>query len=130
MKNKIEKADMALTEAITGSISAFNPLFLAINTGFLLAFNFSLVVLGYFSLYFLSWLIGWGSLDNLELLNASSILYWVVGAYLVYLYRTNPIINRWVVRWGYRGNTVMSIVVIVGLLLVFLIFGIYPFVVK
>ena len=114
-------ADGRLIGTIMEAYSEGTPLGLAIGTGLLLVLHFLIISLGFILLSILTWLIGIESFsDDISFISYKALFCWVIGAFAVYLYRTNSMIAKWTER---GGKLLMAGYLLLGVA-VLLVFGV------
>ena len=97
----LNEADSRLVEAMSNAYTEGTPLGLALATGFLCLLHTLIALLGFVLILLFTLLIGKESfLDDISLISFKSALAWVIGAYAIYLYRTNSTVAKWTERGG------------------------------
>ena len=111
-------SDSKLIDAMSEAFSEGTPLGLALATGFLCLLHTLIALLGFVLILLFTLLIGKESfLDDISLISFKSALAWVIGAYAIYLYRTNSTIEKWADRAGGTfviGQLIFGVVILVG----------------
>lgn len=125
----MNEADTRLVEAMSNAYTEGTPLGLALATGFFCLLHILIMMLGFILITIVTVVIGYESfLDDITLISYKSLFAWVIGAYAIYLYRTNSTIAQWTERGGiglFYGLVVLAIVivVVVGVSLLSKLFG-------
>ena len=115
---EMNDADSRLNGAILEAYSEGTPLGLALATGLLLLLHFLIMLLGFVLIFAVTLLISKESfLDDVSFISYQGLFAWVIGAYAIYLYRTNSTIEKWADRAG-GAFVIGQIIVGVGILVV------------
>ena len=103
----MSETDRRLIESISGAYAKGNYLGLALATGFLCLLHALIMLLGFVILFVVTLIFGMEDyfFEDVSFISFPSLFAWLIGAYVIYLYRTNSTFEKWTERIGYPQKT-------------------------
>ena len=113
-------SDSKLIDAMSEAFSEGTPIGLAFATGFLCLLHALIMLLGFVILFVVTLLFGMEDyfFEDVSFISFTSLFAWVIGAYVIYLYRTNSTFEKWAERAGgvvVIGQLIFAFVIIVAI---------------
>ena len=95
-------SDGKLIDAMNEAFTEGTPIGLALATGFLCLLHALIMLLGFVILFVVTLIFGMEDyfFEDVSFISFPSLFAWLIGAYVIYLYRTNSTFEKWTERVG------------------------------